>query len=89
MSLNIKNQRVHDLARQAAAATGRSQTSVIELALERLLREQGLDPEAAATAARIDVARAIAAEYRADPGRTDRQIRVVEDLYDAHTGLPR
>lgn len=59
MSLNIKNQRVHDLARQAAAATGRSQTSVIELALERLLREQGLDPEAAATAARIDVARAI------------------------------
>lgn len=37
MSLNIKNPRVHDLARQAAARTGMSQTSVIELALERLL----------------------------------------------------
>lgn len=37
MSLNIKNPRVHDLARQASQRTGLTQTSVIELALERLL----------------------------------------------------
>lgn len=37
MSLNIKNERVHALARQAARITGRSQTSVIEMALEELL----------------------------------------------------
>lgn len=39
MGLNIKNQRVHDLAREAADRTGRTQTSVIELALERLLAD--------------------------------------------------
>lgn len=39
MSLNIKNERVHALAREAAQRTGRNQTSAIELALERLLRE--------------------------------------------------
>lgn len=37
MSLNIKNERVHALAREAAARTGKSQTSVIEQALEELL----------------------------------------------------
>jgi antitoxin VapB len=39
MSLNIKNERVHDLAREAARRTGMSQTSVIEVALERLLAD--------------------------------------------------
>ena len=37
MSLNIKNERVHALAREAARRTGRSQTSAIELALEKLI----------------------------------------------------
>jgi antitoxin VapB len=37
MSLNIKNERVHELARTAARRTGRSQTSVVEQALEELL----------------------------------------------------
>ena len=30
MGLNIKNERVHELARQAAAVTGKSQTGAIE-----------------------------------------------------------
>ena len=33
MSLNIKNERVHELAREAARRTGMNQTSVIEAAL--------------------------------------------------------
>lgn len=37
MSLNIKNERVHRLAREAAQRTGMSQTGVIEAALEQLL----------------------------------------------------
>lgn len=43
MSLNIKNERVHELAREAARRTGKTQTSVIEEALARLLAD--LDPE--------------------------------------------
>ncbi|MEZ5184948.1 MAG: type II toxin-antitoxin system VapB family antitoxin [Candidatus Nanopelagicales bacterium] len=39
MSLNIKNERVHELAREAARRTGMTQTSVIEAALERFLVE--------------------------------------------------
>lgn len=37
VGMNIKNERVHALAREAAQKTGRSQTSVLELALEKLL----------------------------------------------------
>lgn len=39
MGMNIKNERVHALAREAAQRTGRSQTSVLELALEKLLAD--------------------------------------------------
>lgn len=39
MSLNIKNERVHDLAREAARLTGQSQTSVIEQALRQMLAD--------------------------------------------------
>lgn len=88
MSLNIKNQRVHELARQAASVTGKSQTGAIEEALERLLRDYGADPDAARISRTMDLVRGIAAEYSADPGRGDLVIRRVEDLYDAKTGLP-
>lgn len=88
MGLNIKNQRVHDLAREAARVTGKSQTGAIEVALERLLHEHGVDPQERAVAQTIDQVRAIAVEYTQDPGREDRVIRRIEDLYD-DTGLPR
>lgn len=39
MGLNIKNERVHALAREAARRTGRTQTGAIQLALEKLLAE--------------------------------------------------
>lgn len=89
MSLNIKKQRVHDLAREAARLTGKSQTAVIEEALERLLQERGADPEAAAVSRTIEVVRVIAAEYSQDPGSRDRVINRVEDLYDDRAGMPR
>jgi len=89
VSLNIKNERVHALARQAAQATGRTQTGAIELALEELLRRHGLDPEEARIEAKLDLALKIVAEYNADRGRANSEIRRVEDLYDNATGLPR
>lgn len=39
MALNIKNERVHELARAAARRTGTNQTSAIETALERYLEQ--------------------------------------------------
>lgn len=89
MGLNIKNQRVHDLARRAAEVTGKTQTSAIEEALERLLQFYGADPAAARHTHKIEIARDIALQYQADPGHRDREIRTVEDLYDETTGLPR
>ncbi|WP_203567583.1 type II toxin-antitoxin system VapB family antitoxin [Aestuariimicrobium ganziense] len=89
MGLNIKNPRVHELARAAAEATGKTQTGAIEEALEKLLREYGQDPEAAATAARADLIWSIAAEYIADPGHQHGEILSINDLYDDATGLPR
>ena len=43
MSLNIKNERVHDLAREAAQRTGQSQTRVIEVALLEYLAHFKVD----------------------------------------------
>jgi antitoxin VapB len=77
MSLNVKNPRVHEMAREAAARTGMSQTSVIELALQRFLAslssaDEELDALIHALQARIAVG---------GPLSTD-------DLYD-EDGLPR
>lgn len=89
VSLNIKNQRVHDLAREAARITGKSQTSVIEEALERLLADYGVDREQERINRTIDDVKRIAAEYRADLTRVNDEILTIEDLYDETTGLPR
>ncbi|MCK0112016.1 type II toxin-antitoxin system VapB family antitoxin [Ornithinimicrobium sp. F0845] len=88
MGLNIKNQRVHDLAREAARTTGKTQTGAIEEALELLLRHRGVDPDERSREQTMDQVRAIASEYSTDPGREDRVIRRVEDLFD-ESGLPR
>ena len=81
MSLNIKNPRVHALAREAAKRTGQNQTSVIETALQRLLDE--LDREAAQESHRqlIDT---MQKEILAGPPLKDSS-----ELFDDLTGLPR
>lgn len=45
MGLNIKNERVHELAREAARRSGQSQTSVIEEALRQLLEAMSDAPD--------------------------------------------
>ena len=87
MSLNIKNEHVHELAREAARRTGRSQTSVIELALEQLLESIPDSGAAARKRARMD---AVLADIRAELTTDDRLAlaTAIDELYDAD-GLPR
>jgi antitoxin VapB len=89
MSLNIKNEHVHDLARRAAEVTGKTKTAAIKEALERLLESYGADPEQARIQRRMDFVTGIVAEYVGDPGVAAPAITAVEELYDAETGLPR
>lgn len=84
MSLNIKNERVHDLAREAAQRTGRTQTSVIEEALAQLL--EGLQRDEGPEARRAEVRRIL---DDVDRRLTDDdRVRMSTDhLYDEH-GAP-
>lgn len=89
MGLNIKNERVHALAKRAAEVTGKTQTGAIEEALERLLKAREVDPEAAGLHSRIEAVWEVIKAYRDMPGDEDREIRTVEDLFDDASGLPR
>jgi antitoxin VapB len=88
MGLNIKNQRVHDLARRAAQVTGKTQTGAIEEALERLLRSYDVDQIDEERRQRVDRVMAIVEEIKLAPVDPDREIKTVEDLYDEY-GLPK
>jgi antitoxin VapB len=85
MSINIKNPRVHELARRAAALTGESQTSVIERALLRLLDELDAETQAESKRARVD---RILADIDRRLTDVDREALSTDDLYD-DAGLPR
>jgi antitoxin VapB len=85
MSITIKNPRVHELARRAAALTGETQTSVIERALLKLLEE--LEAESSAEIRRRRVER-ILADIDRRLTDADRQALSTDDLYD-DAGLPR
>lgn len=86
MSLNIKNERVHQLVRDAAQRTGLSQTSVIEEALKRYLRD--LDEQQSATRRRVDEILAVFDARLTDQDRAE-MTKMMDDMYDDETGLPR
>ena len=85
MSLNIKNEHVHALAREAARRTGKSQTGVIEEALERLLAD--LEQEGRKVGLKEDVM-AIVEDFQARLTPEDRERMNTDWLYDDETGLP-
>lgn len=89
MGLNIKNERVHDLAREAARVTGTTQTSAIEEALRLLLQQHGEDPDNSAREARVRRLLAMGERYRREENPAAAAVVRVEDLYDEATGLPR
>ena len=86
MSLNIKNERVCRLAKEAAALTGQSQVSVLEQALEAFIEERGRDAQEGMF--RPDDLDRLIERMRVAIRQAD-VIRTVEDLYDEATGLPR
>ena len=81
MSLNIKDEHIHDLVRRAATRTGLSQTRVVERAVVELLAS--LEAEAAASGLDQLLDRVLA-ELTASGGALD-----FDALYDPETGLPR
>jgi antitoxin VapB len=87
MSLNIKNDHTHDLARELASLTGESLTEAVTVAvrerLERLRRREGAD------AGRLAAARAIAEDMARRLGPYDPDVDPTAFLYDDETGLPR
>lgn len=87
MSLNIKNERVHEMVRRLAALTGQSQTSAVEDAVRRRLDEMTAERETAEQARRRRIHETIAhAQALPDIGPTYEEI--MDDMYD-ELGLPR
>lgn len=84
MGLNIKNPRVHALAKAVAQRTGKSQTGAIEEALECMLER--LDSGDTADARKARLLR-LAEEARADVDFVDSH-RLQAELYD-ESGLPK
>lgn len=82
VSLNIKNEHVHDLVRTAAERTGLSQTSVVERAISELLAS--LDNDLEEREKRIDE---ILADMRSRLTDADRAALNSDFLYDEN-GLP-
>ncbi|WEV78821.1 type II toxin-antitoxin system VapB family antitoxin [Janibacter cremeus] len=89
MAMNIKNERVHELAREAARRAGTTQTSVLEAALEQYLEVLRAEDGTSGTAAKLVRARDIVHRMRSD--MTDEQRSGIrhdlEALYD-EDGLP-
>ena len=88
MALNIKNERVHQLAREAAALRGTSQTSALEAALEEYLdRHTAERPSEDERWGRVT---ALVDQIRIDlqNAGTGSLSDVLADLYDDE-GLPR
>lgn len=85
MSLNIKNERVHELAREAVRRTGKSQASVIEEALEKLLAD--LEHERRKVGLKENIM-AIVEDFQARLTPEDRERMTTGWLYDDETGLP-
>ena len=82
VSLNIKNEHVHDLVRTAAERTGLSQTSVVERALSEMLAR--LDDDKEARRRSVD---AILADIRVQMQKPGPPLLTDDDLY-GENGLP-
>lgn len=87
MSLNIKDERVHDLVREAARRAGLSQTRVVAQAIEEYLARLEAEDEREARLRRLD---AVFAEIdRNPPTDEDRAAtkKFMEEMYDEN-GFP-
>lgn len=87
MGLNIKNERVHGLAREVARRTGTTQTSAIETALQQRLASLDVDDDEAARRRRLLALLAEIETTTTDDDRTATR-SFQEEMYD-DLGIPR
>jgi len=85
-TLNIKNERVYDLARQLADATGASMTSAIENALEEKLDRMSRHQQVSEDSRTAELNRLLDDMARRMGPLADDPAAV---LFDEVTGLPR
>ena len=89
MAMNIKNERVHELAREAARRTDSTQTSALEAALEQYLARLREQDAHSRPQAKLVRARALVDQIHASMADEDRAaMRAdLEMMYD-EDGLP-
>lgn len=87
MSLNIKNEAVHELVRRLAELTGQSQTSAVEDAVRRRLEEVLGEREAEVARRRAAIDAVVERSQRRRMTWADYE-EVIDDMYDEQ-GLPR
>ena len=85
-TLNIKNQRVYELAKTLSDRTGQSMTSVIETALERQLAAMNTDLDLRRVRKMAELDTIVA---RTAPVLRQLIVDPFTELYDEDTGLPR
>jgi antitoxin VapB len=89
MAMNIKDPRVHAMARELAARAGISVTEAVRRALAAELERAPAASPVAARAARLEAVHRISAAYRSLTLRDPRSsAELCADLYDEQ-GLPR
>jgi len=87
MSLNIKNEKVHDLVRRLAELTGQSQTSAVEDAVRRRLDEVSGARQAEIARKRAAIDRAVRS-FQEDLPPHPTYEEIMDEMYD-EKGLPR
>lgn len=87
MSLNIKNEKVHEMVRRLAELTGQSQTSAVEDAVRRRLEEVDGEKEKR-QAEKLAAINRIVERSRLRGGTWADYEAIIDDMYDEQ-GLPR
>jgi antitoxin VapB len=86
MSLNIKNEETHRLARELAQRTGETLTLAVTIALKERLERQQATPKRKSRLEALTRFSEQCAPFFKD-GRSGNEL--INDLYDEETGLPK
>jgi antitoxin VapB len=88
MGMNIKDPKVHAMARELAAKRGSSVTDAVRQALAAELAREAAPGPANLRATKLEAVRRIQASFCQRPAHDPRSARELQDsLYDSH-GLP-
>lgn len=85
MSLNIKDQETHQLAKELARLTGESLSLAVKVSVKERLDRRRANPKAGLAAWLDELSKRTAPLM--DDGRTSKEL--FDELYDDETGLPK